>query len=667
MHRAGQRLPRRQVWENQSRKNNMSEKFRKIVRSPEEAAKKLRKKIGATRPAEYVRARADGDKLNAGAVAGIAALGTAKWSAWLAAGGTQFMLWLARVAALDNAILRHMEKTGAVKDVKLNKDGTENKLSKFRKKNPNFVAHLKWYFALSILAGAGAATMKYGPDIVQTVQEQRAEREAAEARRGTYAAYLDKMQSITPFLIADLIAKEGIHVDSNGMHIPYQDSRGVWTIGFGSTMLKDKTPVTSKTKPITNDEAYELARWHLEAGETYFIMYCYDTAVPDVDISTTERALGTGSIVYNSYSKLIENPKARNTRERFAALRADFDEFGYATPDSLILKRFAQYPVLEKDETSFGRQWLHGGTTDVLGDKLGGFLAGGRGVQWRRWLEAGLFTGEITPNMLLDCPVNGMYEFYKCMDADKEAFFIGVDSENRRVNHDTYAKFYKWLENPVTKSGLSLARWKKISDYLPPDIVELCRGGKCELGNREIARHVPTLDTEIGNTDNIAVKTYVLEYDELYADAISSYKAGDFVTAAAKYRNMLSLYPNNALLHNDLAATYNKLGMYDDAIAQVREIVHRIGDKGQYAAAYYNAGFAYEQQGNLQKALANYKLALANGNRRVQRDITRVRENMNKAVSRGKRMAFGGARAKLQNKSRGDLLVYGIEHKGNMA
>lgn len=645
----------------------MSEKFRKIVRTPEEAAAKLRRKIGATRPTDFVRAHTDGDKLNAGAVAGIAALGTAKWSAWLAAGGAQFMLWLTRVAALDNSILRHMEKSGAAKDVTLNKDGTENKLSKFRKKNPNFVAHLKWYFALSLLAGAGAVTMKYGPEIAKSVQERRAEREAEELRRGTYAAYLDKMQSITPFLIADLIAKEGIHVDDNGMHIPYKDSRGIWTIGFGSTMLKDKTPVTKKTKPITNEEAYELARWHLEAGETYFIMYCYDVAMPDVDISTTERALGTGSIVYNSYSKLIENPKARNTRERFAALRADFDEFGYATPDSLILKRFAQYPVLEKDETSFGRQWLHGGTTDALGDKLGGFLAGGRGVQWRRWLEAGLFTGDITPNMLLGCPVNGMYEFYRCMDENKDAFFIGNNSENRRVNRDTYAKFYKWLENPVNKKGLSLARWKKISDYLPPDIVELCRGGKCELGNREIAQHIPTLDTEIGNTDNIAVKTYVLEYDELYADAISSYKAGDFVAAAEKYTNMLSLYPNNALLRNDLAATYNKLGMYNDAITQVREIVHRIGDKGQYAAAYYNAGFAYEKLGNLQKALANYKLALANGNRRVQRDITRVRENMNNVTKTSKRVAFIGAKEKLQNKSRGDLLVYGIEHKGNMA
>lgn len=647
----------------------MSEKFRKIVHSPEEAAAKLRKKIGATRPVEYVRARATGDKLNAGAVAGIAALDTAKWSAWLAAGGTQFMLWLARVAALDNAILRHMEKSGAAKDVKLNKDGTENKLSKFRKKNPNLVAHLKWYFALSLLAGAGAVTMKYGPEIAESVQERRAERKAEELRHGngTYASYLEKMQSITPFLIADLIAKEGVHVDSNGMHIPYKDSRGIWTIGFGSTMLKDKTPVTKKTKPITNEEAYELARWHLETGETYFIMYCYDVAMPDVDISTTERALGTGSIVYNSYSKLIEKPDATNARKRFAALRADFDEFGYATPDSLILKRFDQYPVLKKDETSFGRKWLHGGKPNELGDKLGGFLAGGRGVQWRRWLEAGLFTGAIKPNMLLDCPINGMYEFYRYMNEDKEEFFIGNNAENRRVNSDTYAKFYEWLKNPVDKNGMSLKQWKKISDYLPPDIVKLCRAGKCELGNREIAQHIPTLDTEIGNTDNIAVKTYVLEYDELYADAISSYKAEDFAAAAEKYTNMLSLYPNNALLRNDLAATYNKLGMYNDAIIQVREIVHRIGDKGQYAAAYYNAGFAYEKLGNLQKALANYKLALANGNRRVQRDITRVRENMNNVTKTSKRVAFIGAKEKLQNKSRGDLLVYGIEHKGNMA
>lgn len=647
----------------------MSEKFRKIVHSPEEAAKKLRKKIGATRPVEYVRARATGDKLNAGAVAGITALGTAKWSAWLAAGGTQFMLWLTRVAALDNAILRHMEKSGAAKDVKLNKDGTENKLSKFRKKNPNFVAHLKWYFALSLLAGAGAATMKYGPEIAESVQERRAERKAEELRHGngTYASYLEKMQSITPFLIADLIAKEGVHVDSNGMHIPYKDSRGVWTIGFGSTMLKDKTPVTKKTKPITNEEAYELARWHLETGETYFIMYCYDVAMPDVDISTTERALGTGSIVYNSYSKLIEKPDATNARKRFAALRADFDEFGYATPDSLILQRFAQYPVLKKDETSFGRKWLHGGKPNALGDKLGGFLAGGRGVQWRRWLEAGLFTGDITPNMLLDCPINGMYEFYRYMNEDKEEFFIGNNAENRRVNSDTYAKFYEWLKNPVDKNGMSLKQWKKISDYLPPDIVKLCRAGKCELGNREIAQHIPTLDTEIGNTDNIAVKTYVFGYDELYADAISSYKNGDFAAAVEKYTNMLSLYPNNALLRNDLAATYNKLGMYNDAITQVREIVHRIGDKGQYAAAYYNAGFAYEKLGNLQKALANYKLALANGNHRVQRDITRVRENMNNVTKTSKRVAFIGAKEKLQNKSRGDLLVYGIEHKGNMA
>ena len=129
---------------------------------------------------------------------------------------------------------------------------------------------------------------------------------------------------------------------------------------------------------------------------------------------------------------------------------------------------------------------------------------------------------------------------------------------------------------------------------------------------------------------------------------------------------MIEQYPDNALLRNDLAATYNKLGRYNDAIAQAREVVQRIGDKSQYGAAQYNAGFAYEQLGNLQKALANYKLALANGNRRVQKDITRVSEKLKRAGN--KKVAFNsGIKQIHQKNAKSDLLLYGQEFKGNMA
>ena len=119
-------------------------------------------------------------------------------------------------------------------------------------------------------------------------------------------------------------------------------------------------------------------------------------------------------------------------------------------------------------------------------------------------------------------------------------------------------------------------------------------------------------------------KTYTLGYDEQYKQAMASYLKKDYIDAAAQFEKMLIQYPNNALLHNDLAATYNHLGRYEDAIVQAREILHRIGDKSQYAAAQYNAGFAYEMLGDFKKALANYKLSVANGNITVNKDVDRI-------------------------------------------
>jgi lysozyme len=41
---------------------------------------------------------------------------------------------------------------------------------------------------------------------------------------------------------------------------PYQDSVGVWTIGFGSTRDENSLPVTANTPPVTEDDARVLAR-----------------------------------------------------------------------------------------------------------------------------------------------------------------------------------------------------------------------------------------------------------------------------------------------------------------------------------------------------------------------------------------------------------------------
>lgn len=600
----------------------MTEKFTKIVRTPEEKAKELRKFIESKHPAEYIRKKREqkikqgGEKQNFLDGSAIFGLGALKWTSWLAAGGSQFLLTLARWLTLDNKFLRDMEKHYAERDVKKKQNVKTAGKSDWIKRNPNAYAHILWLCGLIAVSGTSYLAAEYGPDVVRSYKEWRTEKLAEKQARGTYKAFLNKMRPITPFLIADLIAKEGVHVDENGMHVPYLDSKGIPTIGFGSTMLKDGSRVTMKTKPITNEEAYELARWHLEDGETYFVLYCYDVTQNGVDLKTTSEALGMSSIVYNSYSKLIENAKDKNHKNRFTELRDLYDEYGYALPDSLVQKCFAKYPV--KDATSFGKLWLNGADKRDVADKLGGFLAGGRGISWRRWLEAGLITGDITPQMLLNCPVNGMYEFFRVMGEKKSAFFTG-SVDDRHVNRNTYDDFKKWLLNPINARGQSLQNWKKVGDYLPADVLAFCQNGQCELGNNDF-------DKIEKSHEVVAVKTYTLGYDELYGSAMAAYRAEDYVSAASQFENMLKNYPDNALLHNDLAATYNHLGRYEDAITQAREILHRIGDKSQYAAAQYNAGYAYEQLGDFDKALANYKLSVNNGNVKVQKDVERVKK-----------------------------------------
>ena len=182
-----------------------------------------------------------------------------------------------------------------------------------------------------------------------------------------------------------------------------------------------------------------------------------------------------------------------------------------------------------------------------------------------------------------------------------------------------------------------MSGWKKVSDYLPVDVANVCRSGMCKVGNKDVK--LPTYDFEtMQDIESVLVETYVIGYNELYAEAIGFYRSGNYKVAAQKYESMVAKYPDNALLRNDLSATYNMLGRYNDAIKQAKDVLHRIGDASQYAAAQYNAGVAYEALGNLQKALANYKLSLANGNKKVQKHISRVTEQMKKPEN--KRVAF---------------------------
>ncbi len=633
----------------------MSEKFRKIVNAPHKAVGRITQGIKRTQPK--------------GVVGNVA-----KGAGMTVTGLSQFLLWMAKYVTLDNHLLRAWERALGKINVGKNENGEKNKFQEFIKQNPNLAAHVIYYMMTAAIVW-GAKLGLDNSELAELGDQIKIEREIKKAKAGTYAEYLDKMKPVVPYLVADLVAKEGVVTNENGEHVPYLDGQGVWTIGFGSTVLKDGTRVNKNTPPITTQQAYELASWHIVQKETLFRLWCYDVAFDKVDINSAAELIALSAATYNVGTDLIEQPRVDGKRnraynERFAELDKLHKEYGNAITADMVRGVFAKYPV--KHPTSVGEAWLYGKDKGKIADALGNFLKGGNGLRWRRWLEAQVMKGNIKPEVFLQIPVGAMYEFYNKIGEKRENWFIEKKGQ-RIVNDKTLQEFLTWVKNPTNKSGQALtgARYKPVIDWLPKDVASQCLAGKCEIGASGIWENVFASKEKRNELKQVEIKTYVIGYEDLYADAIGSFKAGDYNAAAKKYEKMIEQYPDNALLRNDLAATYNKLGRYDDTIVQAREVLKRIGDRSQYGAAQYNAGFAYEQLGNLQKALANYKLALASGNRRVQRDITRVAEKMKQG--KNAKMAFGVGKRQIQSRikksqnNRGDLFVYGKTYQGNMA
>lgn len=74
---------------------------------------------------------------------------------------------------------------------------------------------------------------------------------------------------------------------------PYQDSVGVWTIGYGRTYLPDGSRVTASTPPVTEPEAREVLSWALQ----HSVPYIHYLAIPAV--LADHEAAALASFAYN--------------------------------------------------------------------------------------------------------------------------------------------------------------------------------------------------------------------------------------------------------------------------------------------------------------------------------------------------------------------------------
>lgn len=442
----------------------------------------------------------------------------------------------------------------------------------------------------------------------------------------TFGEYKEMLSPITPYIMLELILNEGIKLDETGKYcIPYQDSRGIWTIAFGITTTSDGKKVNKNTKPIPVARAWDESIHFLETRETYFLMYCYDVGCDSLHIDNASRACAFASIFYNSGSNLMEEPADKNHRERNETLRKLYKQYGENVSADMVRECFAKYPIV--DPRSFGALAISGASDKELADVLGLYVVGGRGLWSRRWLEGQILMGNITPKDFLNLPIQATYEFFLLMGENREVFWIGQD-ENVKINMRTLPAFKKWLQNPVTRDGETKFSGETIGELLTwmnPQILTCFDDAKYELGNiKHLNKH--------RNTKTMS--------DSLYFLANADFLAGDYVAAAAKFETLVTQNPNNAQIFNDLAATYNSIGEYKKALTVVNHIIKKIKDESAFAAAYYNAGVAREGLGEFDKALINYNLAIKNGNKsaKVANAIKRIESNKNLAIQNEDRL-----------------------------
>ena len=396
----------------------------------------------------------------------------------------------------DNRVIDDFKDTNANINIKKTDSGFQKFYKKLQKSHPAAAARLQLWMVYALLTGLVAMGTKTNhnnndkeektdtkTEVIIQPEEETDSYDAGIPDFGvnmTYAEFKGYLDPVIPMMLTVLIAEEGVKLNDQGLHVPYFDTKGNrWTIGFGSTVLKNGKRVTQDTPPMTTKEAWDLALWHIKKTGVLPMMYWYYIYDNKLLPKTLGEIVGMGSVIFNSSNKLLEAETNKNNRERTTNLRRAQKEYGDDIPDSLILHYFNKYPIVET--RSFGKHWFNHSDKHVLANALGGFCAEGGGIYWRRWLEAGIISGEISPADLLDCPYNGVADFFRYMggnvsnDNARRNVLWQKNGDNWEVRKSTYKDFKEWLKNPQTrdaKGRTGRILRKTIKDFLPPEIIQ---------------------------------------------------------------------------------------------------------------------------------------------------------------------------------------------------
>lgn len=128
---------------------------------------------------------------------------------------------------------------------------------------------------------------------------------------------------------------------------PYQDTVGVWTIGYGSTRDKDNKPITASTPQVTEADARDLMARDMKACASEIAVDCKVPLSVDQKVALLDFIYNLGAGNFRS-STLLRKLNAGD----YAGAAAEFDNWDHAGGKvlaGLLRRRQAETDLFKKD------------------------------------------------------------------------------------------------------------------------------------------------------------------------------------------------------------------------------------------------------------------------------------------------------------------------------
>lgn len=578
----------------------MAEKFQKVVATPEQAAAKLRRKIAGTKPVDYVRKKraeknANGETGNAAEfvdAAKIGMLGAGKWSAWLAAGGAQFLLTLARWMTLDNVFLRQMENKLAVMNVMRKKtirgeDGRKqtemrsSKLREFAKKYPNFSAHVMWLFGLGLISGGTYLGAEVVPDKIEQFKEWR------DVKRNTMAfddvvlnprasdeEWQRMVDAVHPYVLAHLVSSEEyveqIYDDNFG--------KGTKTIGMGFALM-DETHRKFATRVLNQ---------HI--GNGFKIT------------KEQSRDLASAWLYEKVYPKIKQHIKAPMDAKLFVILAVAGYNKGENTwaagnKGNIVTRAINSEQKPQDIAGAYVRAFA-----EIKGTRWGG-------LSYKYGMLASYYLGNVSDQDLLNSIAGAPY----MMDEYVPQGLLVYDSNSPKAR----AKAVRQVDSLGVL--LQKPRYRKVQGtvqepiraYLTDEHAELIANGYVKTGGATV---------KLEDFINKPAPENLTPAQQLNADGEDFYFDGNYKKAITKFKAALDKDPELYIVYSNLSLCYYKMGQYEDGLRVVQGLIESNYLKGMpndiRGYTYYNAALCRAALGDKSKDVGqrheHYVMAMNN-------------------------------------------------------